>query len=593
MKKKFLALLLAAGMILGLLAGCGGKTEASASVPASASDPEVSAEAPTAPEVPAEVPAAPEASAEESESALESKPEDYAYTGEWAVYPLCAPGEKTLTMWCEFPGFLAMVGIDSYVGCSVFNAAEEATGVHINFTEVTMMNAADQFSLMCAANDMKDIIAGTGTYYGSTAGAVEEEIVVDLSEYAEQYMGNYLTILNDSKYAAYREKAYNSEGQLVEISSISDDFLPTSGTQIRKDWLDALNLPVPETYDDWETTLKAFKENYNCTNALLLSGLTQMTNLIAGYGTAGAAEAAMGGSAVNMYVKDGVIHNGYQDDGYRAYLTMMNRWYKEGLLSPDFITASNDGSQNNMDGVILSGDTGIWFSQGNFITQYESQAQVTDPDFAIMGIADPYSPEFNPEKTTHFTSMVGGSAGGSAALSVSTNCEDIPLACQWMDYFWTEEGQLLCNYGIEGEGFEYDENGEPQFSDFVVNGGNFQFMMTGYTLSGVPSLQDFDKSFFTYGDNVIEAFDTWGSCVDDAYTLPAAMTLNTDQSEKYSSQFNDINTMAEERVGRFITGELDINTEWDTFQQDLISMGIEDCIAIYQECYDDYMASKG
>lgn len=580
-------------MILGLLAGCGGKTEASASVPASASDPEVSAEAPTAPEVPAEVPAAPEASAEESESALESKPEDYAYTGEWAVYPLCAPGEKTLTMWCEFPGFLAMVGIDSYVGCSVFNAAEEATGVHINFTEVTMMNAADQFSLMCAANDMKDIIAGTGTYYGSTAGAVEEEIVVDLSEYAEQYMGNYLTILNDSKYAAYREKAYNSEGQLVEISSISDDFLPTSGTQIRKDWLDALNLPVPETYDDWETTLKAFKENYNCTNALLLSGLTQMTNLIAGYGTAGAAEAAMGGSAVNMYVKDGVIHNGYQDDGYRAYLTMMNRWYKEGLLSPDFITASNDGSQNNMDGVILSGDTGIWFSQGNFITQYESQAQVTDPDFAIMGIADPYSPEFNPEKTTHFTSMVGGSAGGSAALSVSTNCEDIPLACQWMDYFWTEEGQLLCNYGIEGEGFEYDENGEPQFSDFVVNGGNFQFMMTGYTLSGVPSLQDFDKSFFTYGDNVIEAFDTWGSCVDDAYTLPAAMTLNTDQSEKYSSQFNDINTMAEERVGRFITGELDINTEWDTFQQDLISMGIEDCIAIYQECYDDYMASKG
>lgn len=593
MKKKFLALLLAAGMILGLLAGCGGKTEASASVPASASDPEVSAEAPTAPEVPAEVPAAPEASAEESESALESKPEDYAYTGEWAVYPLCAPDEKTLTMWCEFPGFLAMVGIDSYVGCSVFNAAEEATGVHIDFTEVTMMNAADQFSLMCAANDMKDIIAGTGTYYGSTAGAVEEEIVVDLSEYAEQYMGNYLTILNDSKYAAYREKAYNSEGQLVEISSISDDFLPTSGTQIRKDWLDALNLPVPETYDDWETTLKAFKENYNCTNALLLSGLTQMTNLIAGYGTAGAAEAAMGGSAVNMYVKDGVIHNGYQDDGYRAYLTMMNRWYKEGLLSPDFITASNDGSQNNMDGVILSGDTGIWFSQGNFITQYESQAQVTDPDFAIMGIADPYSPEFNPEKTTHFTSMVGGSAGGSAALSVSTNCEDIPLACQWMDYFWTEEGQLLCNYGIEGEGFEYDENGEPQFSDFVVNGGNFQFMMTGYTLSGVPSLQDFDKSFFTYGDNVIEAFDTWGSCVDDAYTLPAAMTLNTDQSEKYSSQFNDINTMAEERVGRFITGELDINTEWDTFQQDLISMGIEDCIAIYQECYDDYMASKG
>ncbi len=117
-------------------------------------------------------------------------------------------------------------------------------------------------------------------------------------------------------------------------------------------------------------------------------------------------------------------------------------------------------------------------------------------------------------------------------------------------------------------------------------------MMTGYTLSGVPSLQDFDKSFFTYGDNVLEAFDTWAASVDDQYTLPAALTLDTDQSEEYSSLFNDINTMAEERVGKFITGEADIETEWDAFQEDLISMGIEDCISIYQEAYDNFMASR-
>lgn len=593
MKKRILALLLAAMLLLGLLAGCAGGShddqgakEANGASPSSVSAPE-----PEAPDV-SETPDVPDAPASNEEaSALEDVPEDYTYTGEWATYPL--EGGKTLTMWCEFPGFLTMVGIDSYNGCSVFAAAEEATGVHIEFTEVSMMNASEQFSLMCAANDMKDIISGAGSYYGSTAGAIEEEIIIDLAEYAEQYMGNYLTILNDPKYAAYKERAYNAEGQLAEISSISDDFKPTSGAQIRKDWLEKLNLDVPETYEDWENVLKAFKDNYGCTNALLLSGCTQMTNLIAGYGTAGAAEAAMGSSsAVNMYQVDGVIKNGYQDESYKAYLTMMNRWYKEGLLSPDFITASSDGSQNNMDGVILSGDAGIWFSQGNFITQYESQAQVTEPDYAIMGITDPYSPEYNPEKTTHFTSMSGGNQGGSGALSVSTNCEDVQLACQWMDYFWTEEGQILCNYGIEGEGFEYDANGVPQFSDFVVNGGNFQFMMTGYTLSGVPSLQDFDKSFFTYGENVIEAFDTWASCVDDLYTLPGAMTLNTDQNEKYSAKFNDINTMAEERVGKFITGEADIETEWEQFQADLISMGIEECIEIYQEAYDTYAASK-
>ena len=590
MKKRTLALLLAAVMVLGLLSACGGDAASTKDpVSAPASD---TADQPETTEAPA-VPDAPEPPASDAEdSAVDAETAGYVYSGEWAEYPLCEPGEKTLTMWTEFPGFLTMVGIDSYTGCSVFNAAEEATGVSIEFHEVSMMNASEQFSLMCAGGDMYDIINGTGTYYGSTAGAVEEEIVIDLAEYAEQYMGNYMTILNDPKYHADRDLAYNSEGQLVEIRSISDDYLPTSGTQIRKDWLEQLNLPVPETYDDWEETLLAFKNEFGCTNTLLLSGATQMTNLIAGYATAGASEASMGGNTVNMYVRDGVIHNGYQDDGYRAYLTMMNKWYSEGLLSKDFITASSDGSSNNMDGIILSGDAGVWFSQGNFITQYESQAQVTEPDFAIMGIADPYSPEFNPEKTTHFTSAAGGGAGGASALSISTNCEDVELACKWMDYFWTEEGQLLCNYGIEGEGFEYDENGTPQFSDFVVNGGNFQFMMTGYTLSGVPSLQDFDKSFFTYGDNVIEAFDVWGSCVDDLYTLPSGMSLTTAQSEAYTPVFSDLNTMAQERIGRFITGDLDIDAEWDTFQEELISMGIEDCIAIYQECYDDFVASR-
>lgn len=589
MKKRTLALLLAAMMVFGLLAGCGAENAQSAAAPESSAEAEAS-------DPGAEAPALPDASAEEAASAEEvsaGEPEGYVYSGEWAEYPLCEPGEKILTVWCEFPGFLAMVGIDSYNNSSVWAAAEEATGVHVDFTEVSMMNASEQFSLMCAANDMKDIIGGTGTYYGSTAGAIEEEIIVDLAEYAEQYMGNYLTILNDPKYADYRDKAYNTEGQLAEVAAISDDFKPTSGTQIRRDWLEALKLDVPETFDDWENVLRAFRDNYGCSSALLMSGTTEVANLTAGYATAGAAEANMGSATINMYQMDGVVRNGYQDESYRAYLVMMNRWYQEGLLSPDFITASSDGSQNNMDGMILSGDAGIWFSQGNFITQYESQAQVTDPEYAIMGIADPYSPEYNPDKINHFTTMSGGNQGGAAPLSVSTNCEDVELACKWMDYFWTEEGQILCNYGIEGEGFEYDENGVPQFSDFVVNGFNFQFMMVGYTLSGAPSLQDFDKSFFTYGDNVIEAFDVWAASVDDKYTLPAALTLNTDQSEQYSAIFNDINTMAEERVGKFITGEADIEAEWDTFQQDLIEMGIEDCIAIYQEAYDDYMASRG
>lgn len=167
MKKRTLALLLAAMMALGLLSACGSGTEsAQSSAPAPASD---TAEPPVS-EPPA-VPDTPQPPTSDLEgSTLEAEPEGYVYSGEWAEYPLCEPGEKTLTMWTEFPGFLTMVGIDTYTGCSVFNAAEEATGVSIEFHEVSMMNASEQFSLMCAGGDMYDIINGTGSYYGLHSG---------------------------------------------------------------------------------------------------------------------------------------------------------------------------------------------------------------------------------------------------------------------------------------------------------------------------------------------------------------------------------------------------------------------------------------
>ena len=204
MKTKVLALLLAALMLVGLLAGCGGSAAPAASEASAPQEGSAEGAAPAEEAAPAaEAPAAEEeASSLEAGSAEEpAEPAGYEYTGEWAEYPLAEPGELNLTMWCEFPGFLNMVGLDSYNNMSVWKAAEEATGVHVDFTEVSMMNASEQFSLMCAANDMKDILGGATTYYGSSAGAIEEEIIIDLAEPAEEYMGNYMTILNDPKYA--------------------------------------------------------------------------------------------------------------------------------------------------------------------------------------------------------------------------------------------------------------------------------------------------------------------------------------------------------------------------------------------------------
>lgn len=46
---------------------------------------------------------------------------------------------------------------------------------------------------------------------------------------------------------------------------------------------------------------------------------------------------------------------------------------------------------------------------------------------------------------------------GDNSWSITTACHDPELALQYMDYFFTDEGSTLCNYGVEGEGMAFDE----------------------------------------------------------------------------------------------------------------------------------------
>ena len=42
---------------------------------------------------------------------------------------------------------------------------------------------------------------------------------------------------------------------------------------------------------------------------------------------------------------------------------------------------------------------------------------------------------------------------------------------------------------------------------------------------------------------------------------------------------------------QFITGDLDVEKDWDTYIEKLNTMGVENYIATYQKAYDTYMAN--
>ena len=576
MKRTILSVLLALTMLLALLSGCGSTAVPSAASAgpdsAAASEPEAAAPA-------AEPAAEPEAaSAEEAmASAVEEVPEEEEIPEVTISYPL-EGDDLELSYFVSFPGNLAtyMESFDVHPG---FMAAQEATGVKINFNAPSMENAFTQFELMVAADDFEDIVGGFGDMYmGGAAAAYEGDLIYDIAPLIAENAPDYQRVIDGND--AYKAFAYEPDGTMLGVYGVYkyDVSSVTNGVFIRQDWLDDLNLDLPVTYDDWHETLTAFKNEKGAEAGLLLpmGSESRGATYAGGYQTIGySSDARMSGG--HFFQVDGKVTSSLIDDNYRDYLTMINSWYEEGLVYHDFY--SND-TRDILDPLVYGNQVGIFDGKVDYITRFESG----DPNGAIRltGIA-------NPVKNEGDKSGFGNYVEQKSSVSITTSCDNPELALQWLNYFFTEEGILLCNYGQEGVSFEYGPDGTPVFTDLILHNEDpwlqFGNVTRLYLLDEVlPTVYDQTRELSAYSEKEQEAIALWSDTKEAKYTMPS-VTLTTEENEELYKLLADIETYASENVIRFIIGDLDLS-EWDSFTATMRDMGIERCIEIYQGALD-------
>lgn len=580
--KKTVSLMLALAMLMGLMAGCGNGADTASKAP------EASQEEPAVETQEAQTPAVentPADSAAEDGSTLETAPVDKGeFVAPAAELPL-ADGAK-LTYFCELPGYMSMFNVNAYDDTDTFKKIEEITGVDIEFTTVNMESYDTNFQLMIASGDITDMVAGASQQYTSSEQMMEDGVAIDLMEYQE-YLPNFWNALD--YYDEYKTLAITQDGRMPEVICIADDYMVQSGMQIRKDWLDKLNLDVPETIDELHEALLGFVNECGADRALLLTGSTQMTGagIVGGFGTIG-----YDGDTVNMYVKDGEVRNGFLDDSYKDYMETMAQWYSEGIIAQDFATESNDPFTSNADRYISGGNAGVWSSMSDNMDSNMLTGKDADPNYEIAPMAQPM---LEAGETFHFgDTRVGASAMGKS-IAVSDCCEDVELACKWMDYFFSDEGIKYANYGLEGVSWNYNDEGEPELDLDALTDGfpMISFGMTYYTLACVATLQDFDRQFGAYSDLNLAAMELWTETSDDLYTLPTQVELDTDEASEFSEIWSDLSTYANTEVFKFVMGEYNFDEDWDTFISQLKDMGLEDGVEIYQNAYDRYVEAYG
>lgn len=585
--KKFdrvLALLLAI-CLLGALGACGTESGSAADAAVSSASEPVQ-ETPVA-SAPATEPPGADSAAEPADSALEAPGVD-TYTGAISAadssisYPIADAG-ITLTFWSPFNS--TMPGIYDYItDIPAVAAISEATGVNIDWTTVSGAEMFSAFNLMAAAGDYCDLVtAAVECYSGGAVGALDDGIIVDLTDYIEENCPEYLTAYETR---GAEKDIVTDDGRYACLYGAFGDLSNTQGYVIRQDWLDELDLETPVTYEDYFDVLSAFKDAYGCTDAFMMDETSQDEyHTSGGFGVPGY-KTGMFGAGSDLFQKDGVVMSSFDQEGYHKYLQEMHRWYEAGLFSADFVTLPSMPNHDSRTQLIASGNSGVWYVGA---TSIASQAEATgDPNVKIAGIADPVE---TAGEINHFSSATV--INKQCNVSVSADCENIEAALQYLNYYFTDEGIRLYNYGVEGESYNM-ENGEIVYTDLIMNPaeGYTPYTMTeAHVLVGyVASVTDPRRSDAFSSEESIAALEVWNATQDNAYTMPAGVALSTEESSRASALQSDLYTYVAECIPKFILGEMDIDADWDSFVETCNSMGLPEVVEIYQTAYDRYAA---
>lgn len=308
--------------------------------------------------------------------------------------------------------------------------------------------------------------------------------------------------------------------------------------------------------------------------------------LASGFGIAATFQSMMG-AAYPYYVEDGEVKFGPLEEGYREYVTLINDWMNKGLISTTFIQDNANPMGDVYSTNVATGRSGIFFNGVGMISMFQANLTDADPNGQLIACYDARQNEDDVLHNANQDSIVG-----KMGITITTACENYELAMNWCDFWYTQDGVLLANYGILGESFDFDENGIPYITELVTNNPDglslmdTQFM---YSTDSVNRINDITKTRSTYTEAGLAARDIWDYNRDDANTLPEAVELNADEADEHSSIYSDINTRLQEGIAQFITGARPMD-EWDSFVEELYDMGIEDCIELYQAAYDRYLA---
>lgn len=253
------------------------------------------------------------------------------------------PYEETVTLTTVLPenaGIKWKDG-DSYDDNPWYRAYKERFNIDVKNKWVSN-DYTTKLNLTLADGDIPDVMFATNEQYQQL---VEADLLLDLTDIFDTYASDRLKGYMEQEKDTYQTAMV--DGKLLGIPQLSYGIIDNpSQVWIRKDWMEASGLKDPETMEDLEHLAKAFQEERGGYVMTEDKNLTCMKNLAVGFGAH---------PGIWIEQADGTIGYGTVQPEMKEVLETYARWYKEGLINPEF-TITNLQKMNQG---VVNGEAGI------------------------------------------------------------------------------------------------------------------------------------------------------------------------------------------------------------------------------------------
>ena len=567
MKRKVVSLMLVSAMVAGMLAGCG--SDSGSSKGGSSTETGSAAEA--------------SSSGETADDADDKSPITFEYfnadgkNGNWDN-----PVAKAIT---------------------------EATGVtlDVSYPVASQSDAKEDVALMIANDEYPDMIYAKG----SATDLYQAGALIDMTDLIEKYGPNIKKM-----YGAEMEKLKWSQDDpgiyQLSYAGVNQKTMTTGGScQIQWAALKENDYKYPKTLDEYEKMIKSYLAAHPKTeDGLDMIGITMSASdwhwMITLGNPAGLIADASPDNGQWIIDDEYNVHYKHVTDEEKEYFKWLCRMYNEGILDPNFATQTDDDyiAKVASGRVVAITDAEWHYSQCEATLVADGKVDQTYVGLPVTLREDQVEKALLYQGTT-----VGWGIG------ITKSCEDPVRAIKFLDYLCSDEGQILYHWGIEGENYFLDDDGQPYRTDeevakaqsdpdYAKNTGidnytGFPIYGTGsYSEDGFPYTPTTKESVIAnYNTAEKEGCEAMGfEMLTDMFAQPEEFDLLPysalwayQQPQELAEKQTILDEIAWPGLVKCVTGtEDEFDGNWESMVQELTDNGLADA----EEAMTEFLATK-